>query len=545
MVSGTRAELSWDAVEGAGYYILKVISSEGAYIENVYGLRAVCEDLIPGEQYRFQVRARHVERGGSSFSPEVSIEVPPLPPQEISAEAGEHSMLVSWEGIEGAAGYLLIVNGSEYLIDGGNTVSREIQGLSPGTLLSCQVASRNSYGTSQDPGTAEGRTTLYPPEGVSAQAGEESITVFWDPVEGATGYEICILEQCRMVGNPAAASCTMEGLTPGEYTYTIKTRNQGGCGSAAGGSVRILPPVPEVPEQVTCMVLDDMLVIEWPAVEWAETYKVLLQWADREEIQEGSATRKVVVDPERDMDYTFFVCACNVSGCSMFSQGQTVRTSSGIPPVPAGVVGQALSATVLELQWQWDYGKAEWYEVQVNGALYRTRESRFLMEGLTPDTLYECMVQAGNRYGVSSWSRKISVRTLLPAPENISCGISHETGILEWDPVPGADYYEIDFGGSVYETAGCRLELSDLDQNTEYSYQIRGMRSDVDGEYSPMDSVRTRHLLAEQSLHVRASATRNSVLVSWDSLQDGIMPWITVWWKAIQGFISTHPQEVW
>ncbi|MCI6553679.1 MAG: fibronectin type III domain-containing protein, partial [Lachnospiraceae bacterium] len=509
-VSQEFLSISWDWVKGAtGYQVLLNSST--------YTIPADENEIVliikPNKEYSIRVRAVNRLIGGD-YSTKLDITSPPASPRGLTLETSETDVTVSWEAVENATGYTVLMNNVRYPVDSGETTSITIP-LEPGTQFDCKVMSRNLFGESVYPANGSGWTTLRPPVGIRAVADDASVTISWEEVAGATGYEVSLGDQIHMVEG-GRTSFTAADLAPGAYTYTVRTRNRGGLGSPSeAGRIGFRMPPPGVPEHVYAMVLSDTVKIEWSSVEGALGYHVLFDGDN----YETPLPCKVFTGLAPNTYYSYAVRAYNEGGPGEYSPAQEALTLPALPEAPGDVRAFPASAHSIEISWS-PVTAADSYQVRVGDKVYEASDSPFVAENLEQNTVYTYAVRSGNSMGFSNYSKEGSVRTMLAAPGNIRASAGETSVTLRWDPVPGAEAYEVKLGKRNHETTETELEIPGLSENTLYTYTLRVKNGMEYGEYSPKGQIKTLFSLAHRSLNVTAEAASGSVLVSWDDVNE-------------------------
>ncbi len=149
---------------------------------------------------------------------------------------------------------------------------------------------------------------------------------------------------------------------------------------------------------------------------------------------------------------------------------------------------QCLGAEV-ELDWA-DVSSAQSYEVQVgsacgSGTTYVLDESQMTLSGLDAGSEYHwrARVMCSGTWGpwtlcrtFSKTADSLAIPSLVSPPDGE--GDLPTSVTLSWDCVPEAVEYEVQVGeacgtGSVHSTASCFLDLSGLNEGTEYWWRVR------------------------------------------------------------------------
>ena len=118
------------------------------------------------------------------------------------------------------------------------------------------------------------------------------------------------------------------------------------------------------------------------------------------------------------------------------------------------------------------------------------------IEGLTPHTEYSVKIRAlGLDEEVSEWNVPISFTTLYSAPTGLEVETTVNSASLSWDPLSGAESYDILIADSRDSFATERVltfsavtsaAISDLTPNTVYMFKVRAWLNDEASAWSEM-----------------------------------------------------------
>lgn len=343
--------LAWTASRFATTYELQS-SSAGADWVSIYsgsGMSfAVTSQPLGIASYRVRAGNGGVWGGWSAIST-VSILAPAGSAPVISgdSEAPGGQVSISWTGVFNAQRYVLTqssVGGAKQVAYDGVATSKDIEGLPPGvhgfSVQACDAAACS-------PGSAVLNVRAYyapaaPGLSVPSVGYNGSYTVTWSAVADTTSYRLWESTDGSSWGlqqDDGALSRQYSGRASGNYWYRVEACNVVGCGtSSATGMVTVLYP-PAAPQlNVPANNGDGNYYISWNAVGWATTYIVDERlnggvWSRIHD--EGSTSRLLTGRLSGNRGYR--VAACNVAGCSGWSEEAVVRVAI-IPPVPTGLV---------------------------------------------------------------------------------------------------------------------------------------------------------------------------------------------------------------
>ena len=263
-----QATISWAAVSGATSYNLYwsnasgVTTVNGTKITGVTSPRTVT-GLTNGTPAYFIVTAVN-SAGEGSASAQVSATpvapvVVPAAPASVTAVAGNAQAIVSWAAVSGATSYNLYwsktsgvtrTNGTKIT---GVTSPRVVTGLTNGTPYYFIVTAVNIAGESaasvQVSATPKAVVVTVPsaPTGVSAVPGKSKIMISWDPVPGATSYNLyrSLASGVTKLSSDKISNVTspfiLTGIKNGTRTYVVVTAVNSAGESAESVEVSAVP----------------------------------------------------------------------------------------------------------------------------------------------------------------------------------------------------------------------------------------------------------------------------------------------------------------
>ena len=194
-VSNTIASLTlkWNAVKGATGYEIYRAGTDGKYskITTVTSTSYVDTSVKNNAQYSYKIKAYNTACT-SAFSTAASLKKTQISVSNLKADANGSKVQLSWTGgVTGAEGYVIYrrTEGGSYAEIGrtsGNTYSNTI---SAGIKYYYAVAVYSGSRT-EDKCPEVGVMYLVAPSGLSVSNTIASLTLKWNAVKGATGYEI-------------------------------------------------------------------------------------------------------------------------------------------------------------------------------------------------------------------------------------------------------------------------------------------------------------------------------------------------------------------
>ena len=432
--------VSWNAAAGASGYELMLNNKTYETTRTSYTVGG----LTPNTGYSYRVRAKNA--GGTSAYSEYrtvkTLMAPPEVPVGVTAQATSSSVTVSWSAAWDAASYEVLFNGTVYST---TATSRTFTGLSANTSYRYQVRAKNAGGVSAYCSAGTVRTLVAPPaspDNVKITATGTSVTVSWDAVPGATGYDILF---DGTVYRATTTSQMFTGLLEGTgYTCQVCARNAGG--SSPFTAEYMVPTIPPIPVQVRADVTADTVTLEWDACRGADGYRVRFDGSDFD-VEE---TRKQFTGLAANTRHSYSVSAKNRSGMSAFGGAADIRT---LLQTPLGILAVPEPESV-EICWH-KVDDATGYDVEFDGKVYSVTETSRVFTGLKPLTEHTYAVRAKNASVVSEYSRTKKVITLSGLPD-VPAGIRAEATMnsitVSWYQSEDATGYEVAFDEPVAET---------------------------------------------------------------------------------------------
>ncbi len=260
------ATVTWASVTGASGYNLywSATSGTGTAGTKIAGASSgqVVTGLAMGTAYYFVVTALNAG-GESAPSAEVSgttLSQPPPAPTGVTATTGHGGATVKWDPVPGATSYAIYYSSTSGSGLAGtkwaNAASPQlVEPLSFDWSYYFVVTASNAVGESAPSAEVSAWIDAPLPPGkptnVAAVAGDGRVTVSWDPVKGATSYEIYFSTTqgsgtSGSVWPGAASPQIVDALTNGiPYYFVVVAHNDGGNG-VPSDEVSATPTAPPV-----------------------------------------------------------------------------------------------------------------------------------------------------------------------------------------------------------------------------------------------------------------------------------------------------------
>ncbi len=510
---GSSASLSWDTVKDAIKYELERNNetidyvSETSYIDN---------GISQNETYTYRIRAIS-ETEVSEWTSPIEMRLYNLStPKNVTADSDETSISISWDSVNGATAYDVEFDGFTETI---SATTYSAINLSPGSQYKIRVMARDENGGTSNWSTPLLKSTLFAMgdvPNVSAITKKNSVTVMWNPINGATGYNIEV--NGENILNVTGSAITFRDL-PAEtqYEYRVRALNSIGAGNWSNKlTVYTLPQEPSVPSNVNASDVTSILVT-WDKVEGATEYEISITDVKTNEesiIKIGSDNSYLHTGLAPDRTFRYKVMAINNIGSN---EWRTEVVKYTLLATPTNLVSTTASSISIGLAWDAVDGATS-YDIEKNGELFSgiTATKNFFND-LTPNTKHEFRIRAIGENNDSNWSNKISVMTKLDTPTKINKIIKESSIYLSWDEIKDATGYDIEVDGVIEDNASSLFyNNSKLTIGIEHKYRIRAKTSENYSEWSE-EIVAIVRPAAPQNLETVPFA--NDIILTWKSIE--------------------------
>lgn len=520
--TNTSVILTWDSVGGASGYDIKV---DGVVVNNGSSTNYIHGGLIPGTKHSYQVRS--INSGGKSdWSQEVVVttlaDVPPVP-SNLLANKSYNQITLTWSPVQGAE-YDIKVDGVER--NNGTSTTFTHTGLTPNTQHTYQVRARKTGGTSDWSSVLTVSTladVFGTPGGLKGEAGNNSITLQWDRVTGATGYELEV--DGAILDNGTSTTCIHNGLTP-NTTHVYRVRAKRGAETSGWSDPLVLTTYTLLtPQGVTAASTETSITLTWVKVDGAESYQIEKDGAAP--ISVASSVYGSVYAPAYTFEglipntqHIFRIRAVNVNGTSAWSSPVTKSTLFNGYSIPATVSAISRNTSVTVVWTGVDNATA--YDVEVDGVLIKDlTQKSYQQTGLTPGSTHTYRVRAKSGTKVSEWSNLIMATTLPYAPVTPANGVASTTTntiLVTWDKVDNVTGYEIEVDGSTIIDSGSGTSYlhTAVSPNTQHSYRVRSKNASGVSAWSAPVVAQTKNSLQDYELACDINEAFNLVITASD-----------------------------
>lgn|GEM_PF-2021849 len=287
---------------------------------------------------------------------------------------------------------------------------------------------------------------------------------------------------------PVNKKITITGLTVNtSYALTVKARNEAGVETETNAAL-IGTTLAAPPATITPTAKQRSITLSWPAISGATGYDVE---ADGAIIPNGASATYVHNNLAPNTPHKYRVRVVNAGGTGNWSPLVTAYTLPNPPPIPANI---QTTSTQTEVTVTWDTSVgADGYDIEADGKVFDADNlSSYTDKGLQPLTKHTYRVRAKNAGGASEWSSVIAQITLPyppTAPEQLDAQPTMHQITVSWDPVDGADRYEIEGDGAILDNGARTTYIHDgLDPLTGHTYRVRAVNAGGMSSWSlPLD----------------------------------------------------------
>lgn len=397
--------LTWDKVGGASGY---EISVDGVAFDNGTRTTYTHSNLALGTQHVYRVRAK---KSGVASEWSAAVVSATLTnefgtPSNLKANADNSSIVLSWKPVANATGYEVEVDG--VVTDNGDETTCINNGLLPNTTHTYRVRAKRDTEVSEwtEPLTAN-TFLLQTPKELTANSDETSMTINWQPIEGATGYE---LDFDGSVITGISETTYLAGGLEQNSQHEIKVRavSEGGTSNWSNALIKSTKFTSGNVPKVSAIAKKTSISVMWNKIDGATSYDVEADGVVTSNVNALTYTSKGL---QAGTKHTYRVRANNSSGAGDWGSVFTVSTLPQGPVIPSNVVSSSNMTSIL-ISWDKVTG-AEEYEIEVDGLIIDNGTgTSYLHKGLSPDTTHTYKVRARSVSGISEWSTPMIIKTL-------------------------------------------------------------------------------------------------------------------------------------
>lgn len=284
------ATVTWDAVKGATSYRV-FLYSDGLprkYIDTT-ATTAAFTGLINGTRYGFLVRAL-VNGAWTNYTSSDLVYATPYvvdKPYGLKAVPGDGMVSLTWSPVTGATGYRVFVYDGNSITQYNDTTSnaftvhRLTNGKKYGFLVRTQVNGVWSSYTAADIVYAVPEQDIKP-ESVKAYGGDESATVTWSAVSGATQYRVFVYRSGDIIKyvDTKYTTVVIAGLTNDiQHGFLVRAFVNGVWTTYTNRDIVYATPAAEIkPTNIKTDYNNGEVTVTWDGVEGASKYRVFVYY---------------------------------------------------------------------------------------------------------------------------------------------------------------------------------------------------------------------------------------------------------------------------
>ncbi|WP_052339442.1 fibronectin type III domain-containing protein [Gorillibacterium massiliense] len=501
----SSVELVWDEVTGATGYD---IETNNTVIDNGNITSYTEKNLNPNMQRTFRIRAKN-SSGPGAWSSVVAKSTLPGTAGSLRAVPDDTSISLTWDAVSGAESYDLEVDGT--VVTGIAGTQYMHGGLASNTTHTYRIKSVNREGASEWSGSVTATTLPSIPLNLRATAGSSNISVAWDEVAGATGYDIEV--DGAVLDNGSGTTYLHSGLsTNAEHTYRVRAKNGPNIGKWSASITRTT--LSDVPTNLRAAVTSKEISLTWDPVIGATGYEVE---ADGKLTDVGLNTTFVHKNLLPFTDHRYRVRAHSRAGTGEWSSYLSASTGLDKPQLAVAAITQ----TSISLTWSSVSGATR-YELMIDGeTIDAGTGTSYLHAGLLPYSWHAYRVRAVSDGQTGEWSEALTQSTALATPVITGIKATSRQIAIEWDEVVGATGYEVEADNAVIDAGSSSIFVHNgLLPNTIHTYRVRAKNASVTSEWSQWSTSRTLTTTPDTPGNLRATATTNSISLQWNSVKD-------------------------
>ncbi len=393
-VTDNEVIITWDAVLGATGYDIEM---DGVIRDNGSARGYTHRNLESGSEHTYRVRSRNEERV-SHWSEPINVTTLPTTPSNITATSTRNDIVVSWDTVLGASSYEIEVDGTIH--HNGLNSTYKHSNLVPNSKHTYRVRATNKGGAGEWSEEITIETLFDIPSNLEAVSTSESITLSWDSVDGASGYDLFVDGEVIDLGEKT----TFEhiGLEPFTY-HAYRVRAKSSVITGEWSEALVHPTLLGTPGNLRTHSSKGSIKVMWDQVTGADVYEVeidgntVVQTTDTMYVHEGLSTNS---------SHSYRVRATNSVVSSLWSDEITKKTP---PSIPDNLQATSTSNTIT-LTWEGVSGATS-YIVNVDGSSVEVEGTSYVHEGLKANTMHAYQVRANNSAGSSGWTEEIQQTT--------------------------------------------------------------------------------------------------------------------------------------
>ena len=355
---GNVLRLSWQSIPGAVAYTVESASYSTQVKENSAEIQ-----VVPGETYTFTVAAIGPD-GSKSVSASVTAKAEPEQVKNLRAEnVTDKSMTLLWKSVTGATSYRVEIydeTAKEWKpLDNPTTARSELKNLTASGSMKLRVCAVfdvdgiHSQGQYSDTLTVSLKPSKVKNLDVDTVT-DKTVSLSWDKVKGAKGYEVYIVEgyENTFIKAVTSTSCKITGLdTCTEYTFKVRAYAEGEVYGDLSSGVKTTTLPSKVKSLKTEKTSASYIKISWKKVSGADKYIVYIykggEWVKYKSTTSTAITIKSLT---AGTTYKFRVKAYNSEGKVYSEFSDTLSAGTRVAKASKPKVS-SVKTTSLKLSW--------------------------------------------------------------------------------------------------------------------------------------------------------------------------------------------------
>ena len=447
--------------------------------------------LADGTPYSYTVVALNgtVASAPSAAVSATPVATAPAAPTNLVATPGNNQVSLTWTAPTGATKYD-VYRGATKLATVTSPTYLDSTALNNTTYTYTVVAYRLNSPASPASAAASAKPVAPPlstPTNVAATPGNNTVTVTWTSVVGATSYQVYRTGGTAVgpqtVTTPSYTDNTAVNGTAYSY-YVIAVGPQSSSAASATVSATPAAPAAGAPTGLSGTAGDTIATLTWNPVAGATSYKLYRNGVALSVTITGNTYTDSGLT--NNATYSYYVTAINGTE-SAPSATISVTPFVLTPAAPTGLTATPGNAQV-SLSWTAS-ANATGYKVYRDGVLVSTQATTtYLSTGLTNGQTYAYYVVATNGSASSPSSATVSATPLAPAPA-APTGLVATAGnakvVLTWTAVTNATSYKVYRGGVLLTTVTTPTYTDAAVTNgTAYTYYVTAVNTTTEGAAS-------------------------------------------------------------
>jgi hypothetical protein len=353
----------------------------------------------------------------------------------------------------------------------------------------------------------EPQTPLPAPSRLKAEAAETSISLTWDPVDGATRYE---LDADGTIIPLASAAYAHTGLQPDTaHTYKVRAGNASVTGDWSPVVTAKTTAAVNTPAIRVSLETSESLNTQMPTV----AFKLENASTTAVPLQNVKARYYFTLDGEAPLSVDFWSTVAKQNVTTKFVK-MPIPSAAADHYLELGFTDQAgtLNAGSYATVSTW-FHKTNWQSFDQKNDYSYLQAPSYTYAEKTP----------GYISGQLAWGIEPVLSDMPAFPDNIRASSADTSITVTWDPVEGATGYEIVADGTAAVVTGSVFTHEWLRTGTKHLYKVRAIKGD---KYSVWSSLLTARTNGEQLLpapgNARAERFETSIQITWAALEEEI-----------------------